>query len=217
MRPDPFAAPKRFGRDSVEFTRSLAFIDATFAIAATLLVVSLNPAEADWRDWSTFAADEWPSLLSFAISFTVIAVYWWANHRLVSVLDRLSPRFVGWTLAMLGFVALLPFTTEGLGEYGHDADGTVATVLYAINATLVSILSGWLVMVADREHLFGVQPTGREVRARLIDLADVPAVFLASIPIAVFVGPNWGRSAWALLFIAGPLSGRAAARYARRT
>ena len=213
---DPFRPPKRFGRDQAEFGRSLAFIDATFAIAATLLVVTLNPADADWASWSKFLGDEWPSLLSFAVSFLVISVYWWANHRLVAVLDTLSSRFVGVALAMLAFVALLPFTTEGLGEYQDGGDGTVATVCYAVNVALVSILSTALVVVAARERLFRVQPTDRELRAQLVDLADTPLVFLLSIPVALFVGPNWGRATWGLLFVTGPLAGRWADRYAGR-
>ncbi|UDY36883.1 TMEM175 family protein [Dermatobacter hominis] len=215
-RPDPFRPPKRFDRDQVEFGRSLAFIDATFAIAATLLVVTLNPSDADWASWSRFLGDEWPSLLSFALSFLVISVYWWANHRLVAVLDTLSSRFVGCAVAMLAFVALLPFTTEGLGEYQDGGDGTVATVCYAGNVALVSILSTVLVVVSFREHLYRVQPTERELRAQLIDLADTPLVFLLSIPVTVLISPNWGRATWALLFVTGPLTGRWSARYAGR-
>jgi uncharacterized membrane protein len=215
-RPDPFRPPRRFGRDEVEFGRSLAFIDATFAIAATLLVVTLNPTEVDWSSWRGFFGEEWPSLLGFALSFVVITVYWWSNHRLVAVLDELSPRFVGCTLTMLAFVALLPFTTDGLGEYEHGADGSVATIAYAVNVSLVSVLSSLLVVVADRERLFRHQPTRAEVRARLLDLADTPVVFLLSIPVTVLVGPNWGRATWAVLFVTGPITAKWSARLAGR-
>ena len=213
---NPFSPPKRFGRGQVEFGRTLAIIDATFAIAATLLVVTLNPGDADWASWSSFVGDEWPSLLSFAVSFLVISVYWWSNHRLVAMLDTLSSRFVGVALGMLAFVALLPFTTEGLGEFQDGGDGSVATVVYAVNVALVSILSTALVVVAHRERLFRIQPTDRDLRAELIDLADTPLVFLASIPVTVLIGTNWGRATWALLFVTGPITGRWSARYAGR-
>lgn len=215
-RPNPFEPSKRFGRDEVEFGRALAFFDATFAIAATLLVVSLNPSDLDWRSWSTLFTKEWPSLLSFGISFAVIAAYWWANHRLVSVLDQISTRFVMWALVLLGFVALVPFTTEGLGQYGHHADGTVATVLYSLNVAIVSILSTFLVVVAWRERLYRVQPTARELRAQLIALCDTPLVFLLSIPVAVLISPNWGRATWALLAVTGWATHQLAERVAGR-
>lgn len=214
---NPFEPPRRFGRDSVEFGRAVAFIDATFSIAATLLVVSLNSADADWHDWSAFLSGEWPSLLCFAISFAVITGYWWSNHRLVATLDTLSARYVGCALTMLGFVALIPFTTDGLSNFKDDSNGTVATVMYAANVAIVSVLSGLLVLQAYRHRLFRHQPTQRELRARLIDMADTPLVFLLSIPVALLLGASWGRWAWALLFFTGPLSHRLSDRYAGRT
>lgn len=214
--PDPFDPPRRYGRDSIEFGRALAFIDATFSIAATLLVVTLNPADADWHDWSAFLSNEWPSLVCFAISFTVITSYWWINHRLVATMDTLNARFVACTLTMLGFIALIPFTTDGLSDFADGSNGVVATVLYAANVAVVSVLAGLLVVVAYRERLFRHQPSKRDLRARLIDMADTPFVFLASIPVAMLLGPSWGRASWALLFFSGPLSHRLSDRYASR-
>ena len=62
----------------------------------------------------------------------------------------------------------------------------------------------------------GQQPTRRELEARLIDMADTPLVFLLSIPVTMFLGASWGRWAWALLFVTGPLSHRLSDRYAGR-
>ncbi len=213
---NPFEPPGRYGRDSVEFGRALAFFDATYSIAATLLVVTLNPTDADWHDWSAFVTNEWSSLVCFAISFVVITSYWWINHRLVATMDSLNARFVACAMTMLGFVALIPFTTEGLSDFADDSKGTVATIVYAANVTVVSVLAGLLVVVAYRERLFRHQPSRRELTARLLDMADTPFIFLASIPVTVLLGPSWGRTSWALLFFTGPLSHRLSDRYAGR-
>ena len=44
----------RYERESVEFARTFAFLDAVYAIALTLLVVNIDPPEASaWRSLST--------------------------------------------------------------------------------------------------------------------------------------------------------------------
>ncbi len=211
---NPLHAPKRFGRDSVEFGRTAGFFDATFAIAATLLVVTLAPEAANWSDWSKFIEAEWSSLLSFVISFVVICAYWWANHRLVATLDTMSTRFVGFGLVMLGFVVLLPFTTGGLGDVDNTSSGEVAAVGYALNVALVSLSTMVLAVVADREGLYRRAPTRDQLRGKLIGQIDTPVVFLLSIPVTLLISPAWGRYSWLLLAVTGGIVGRLGHRIA---
>lgn len=214
---NPLHAPTRFGRDTVEFGRTAGFFDATFSIAATLLVVTLAPEAADWSDWSRFLEAQWPSLLSFVISFVVICAFWWANHRLVATLDTMSSKFVGAALVMLGFVVLLPFTTGGLGDVDDRTSGEVAAVGYALNVAMVSLTTMLLVVVAAREGLYRSAPTAAQVRGKLIGLVDTPIVFLVSIPVTLLFGPVWGRYSWLLLAVTGGVVGRIGRRVAGDT
>jgi uncharacterized membrane protein len=211
---NPLDAPTRFDRDSVEFARTASFFDATFSIAATLLVVTLSSETVDWSDWTKFLEAEWPSLLSFAISFVVICVFWWANHRLVATLQAMSARFVAAGLMLLGFVVLLPFTTGGLGDVDSRSSGEVAAVGYALNVALVSLASMLLLVVAAREGLYRTAPTAAQLRGKLIGLVDTPLVFLLSIPITLLFGPSWGRYSWLLLAVTGRVVGRLGRRVA---
>ena len=211
---NPLRAPERFDSDTVEFGRTASFFDATFSIAATLLVVTLSSDTVDWSDWTKFLEAEWSSLLAFAVSFVVICAYWWANHRLVATLEMMSSRFVGAGLLMLGFVVLLPFTTGGLGDVDDRSSGEAAAIGYALNVAMVSLTSMLLLVVAAREGLFRTAPTPAQVRGKLIGLADTPVVFLVSIPITVLFGPMWGQSSWLLLGATGGLVGRIGHRVA---
>jgi len=212
--PDPTVATRRYGRDDVEFGRSLAYVDATFAIATTLLVTTLDPGPKGWTNWTEFSSTEWLPLLAFALSFVVISAFWWANHQLVARLDELSARFVIGSIVLLGFIALVPFTTEGLGEYSGQG-GQVATVCYAINIACVSIAAGALVVIAYVDRLHRVPMTPRQFRAKVLDMVDTPLVFLLSVPVAIFVSPGWARASWGLLFFTGVLTGRLSQRMAR--
>src|ERR671939_206347 len=66
--------------------RLLALADGVFAIALTLLAVELTlpEAAADFHEEALLSAllEAWPKLLSYVISFTMIAVFWQAHHRL---------------------------------------------------------------------------------------------------------------------------------------
>jgi hypothetical protein len=52
------ATRSRFGREDVEFSRAIGFVDATFAIAATLL--GLSPVAGRWANRRIAAADGTP-------------------------------------------------------------------------------------------------------------------------------------------------------------
>jgi uncharacterized membrane protein len=214
--PLPTESPRRYGRDDVEFGRSLAYVDATFAIATTLLVTTLDPGTKGWSDWAEFGRTEWAPLLAFALSFTVISAYWWGNHQLVARLDTLSARFVIGSIVLLAFIALVPFTTEGLGEYDGSA-GEVSTVCYALNIAAVSVAAIALMVIAYLDGLHRVPMTAHQFRAKLVDSVDTPLVFLLSIPVAIFATPGWGRAFWALLFVTGMTTGRISQSMLRRS
>ena len=63
-----------------------------------------------------------PELFTYALSFFVVGMYWMAHHRTFRLLVRVNRTLLWINLAVLGFVALLPFPTEILGKYGDDHD-----------------------------------------------------------------------------------------------
>jgi uncharacterized membrane protein len=141
----------------------------------------------------------------------VIVWFWWTNHRFVATLDSLSPHFVAMSIVMLGFIVLLPFTTEALGTLQGHAD-EVATVVYAVNVALASLISIAMYFVALHDGLFRRTMSRDLVVTRVVDLIDTPTVFLLSVPIAIFWSPNAAHYFWLLLIPTGLLT----ARWARR-
>src|SRR3954452_17802320 len=75
----------RYQRDDQEFGRAIGFFDATYALALTLLVTTLDitdPSSA-WEGLRALWNAVGPQFLAFGISFAVIALYWLAPHRLL--------------------------------------------------------------------------------------------------------------------------------------
>lgn len=208
---------RRYERESVEFARTFAFLDAIYAIALTLLVVNIDPpAAAEWASLATLADSGlgW-QLLGFGISFAVIAVFWRANHRIVGGFSAITPATITANLVAIAFVVLIPFSTQGISD-AETADQPLAVSIYAVNISVAVLAQVVVFLMARRDGVLRNPMPRRADTVKLIDTLTTPAVFLASIPVAYLFGADWARYTWAALIVIGPISGRWAARRIER-
>lgn len=190
-----------------EFSRIVAFSDGVFSIAITLLVLTLEiPAG---QDLGQELRDRGAEFFAYFLSFAVLARFWLAHHRFYGAVARFDGRLISINLFYLAFVALLPFTTEMLGNYGDDSLGVA---IYAANLTIVS-----LSFVAQIRHVYSaglVREDALEFRQRWAGPANfsVAIVFGLSIPVA-FISPTVATIMWLSMFFVGRiLSDRLAGR-----
>lgn len=217
MGTEPATAERHYARDTLEFARAFTFFDAVYAFALTLLVVNIDPPEAaDWTSPSALLGSglEW-QLLGFAISFSVIAVFWRVNHRIVAGFRALSPGTITANLVAIAFVVLIPFSTQGVSDV-DTADAPLAVAVYALDISCAVLAQAALFYVARHDGVLAHPLPRRADRAKLLDTLTIPAIFLASIPIAYAWGADAGRWTWALLIVVGPISGRLTSRRVAR-
>jgi uncharacterized membrane protein len=181
----PKGVAKRYDRGSEEFSRMLALSDGVFAIAMTLLVVGIAlPSisdEGSASDLLDALNDLSPSVISFFISFAVIARYWAAHQQQFSMLARMDRGFVELNLVYLAFIALLPFPTDLLGNYFENP---IAIVTYATNAAIVSGMEVVLFGKAQRDGLLTEQLPEDVYRWGMTASFTPVLFFLLSIPVA---------------------------------
>jgi TMEM175 potassium channel family protein len=188
---------RRREENEVEFSRIVAFSDGVFAIAITLLVLTLNvPEHIPGDDLNHALWEQRQDIVAYAISFAVIGRFWIVHHRFFSDVVGFDNRLLSLNLLYLAWIVLIPFSTEVLGDHAGD---TAAVVLYAVN--LVGVIAVGLLMNLDarRAGLARIDP--REVREAHRRALAVAAVFLASIPLA-FVVPDLAPVMWLALFLA---------------
>lgn len=192
------------GTDRIAF-----FSDAVFAIALTLLVLDIRVPEdlADGELWPALVELS-PQFLAYVITFAVLGINWISHHRKFRVIRRFDSGLIWLNLAFLMFVALAPFPTSVLAEYG-DAP---AVVLYAGEVAMLSILQACLWGYAARRRLLADDVDAGLVRYVLANILVTPAVFVLTIPVAVFVDPTVAMFSWVLLWPVGAVVGRIAAR-----
>lgn len=177
-------------RETVEFARIVAFTDGVFAIAITLLVLSIEvPSDLSSARLHDFLLDSWRQLFAYFLSFAVIGRFWIAHHQYFALLHDFDRRLLVLNLAYLSLIVLIPFPTSLLGDYGDQTD---AVVLYAAVIGTTSLLS-WLLI----RHALRGGHTHAEARAVAAAWGTlVPTmVFYASIPVALF-SPLAGQLMW---------------------
>ena len=179
-------------RESIEFARIVAFTDGVFAIAITLLVLSLEvPAELSAADLHEYLLDSWAQLFAYFLSFAVIGRFWITHHRMFSLVRSFDPRLMVLNLVSLSLVVLIPFPTELLGEYGSEVD---AVVLYAFVVGATALLN-WVLLRSARGRGH-VRPDARAAASDLLSGSlQVAIVFFVSIPVAL-VNPLIGQLTW---------------------
>jgi uncharacterized membrane protein len=189
---------RTYSRDSVEFARVLAFSDGLFAIAMTLLIVSVTvPHIADEdsiHDLADALNDLSPAFVSFFISFAVIGRYWLAHHQFISLLDAMDQAFIGLNLVYLAFIAFLPFPTALLGEYFSNP---LSVVIYAVAVGIVSGMEVVLFRHAYRRDLLRRKPPPEVYRFGVIASLSPLFFFAISIPVA-FASTTLAVAIWFL-------------------
>jgi uncharacterized membrane protein len=191
----------RYDREDEEFGRAVGFIDATYALALTLLVTSLevDDVPSSWSSIDALYDAVGEQFLTFLIAFAVIAGYWLEHHRMVSSFSAIDYPVVVANLFLVCAIVLLPFSTRSVGDPSDVDQLALPTVVLALNVTACSVLHAVVYALAVRRDLVGDKPTALELRGYLT-LTLLPAVvFALSIPIAYGASPTAARFSWLAL------------------
>lgn len=189
-----------------QFERVVFFSDAVFAIAITLLVLSLKaPVGAHGEPRLDKVV---PDVLGFLLSFYVIGIFWQGHHTLFALLEREDRALRRANLVFLSTIVFLPFPTSVLSEFPNS---TTTISFYAASAAAVGLSQVALILTARRPRIMrpemlalGVgRLVSRPLAASLVFLASIPFAALDSrraplfwiliIPVRSFIGYAWDR------------------------
>ena len=161
-----------------------AFSDGVFAIAITLLVLTIAQP-ADYHHLARQLADRWPSLAAYVVSFIVIGIMWLNHHSIFGHFGRVDRGLVYLNLLLLLTVVFIPYPTGVFGEALRRGEGArVAAVVYSATMTLnaYSWAALWLYASARRRLLAESFP---EEARRTATLLFVVGTFAYTISIGV--------------------------------
>jgi uncharacterized membrane protein len=199
MANDPVPAGPRDDLPSAE--RLLALSDGVVAIAITLLVLQLNvpsPAKLTNPDSASELATQLSKgadqLISYVISFYVIAQFWLVHHRVFRRITGQQEGLAWWNFAFLFTITVMPFTSELLGKYSANP---LAVDIFAVNL-LAASLATQLTLVYGRRRRLVAAETERETQAAQLRSAASVLVIVLSIGIS-WVNTDAAKYCWLLL------------------
>jgi uncharacterized membrane protein len=185
--------PKQRAPIRMPRSRTEAFSDGVFAIAATLLVVEVHVPDVHQPGLAGTLAhalrEEWPSYAAYAVSFAVIGIMWVNHHATFDRVARVDRALLFLNLLLLGVVAFIPFPTAVLAtylRYGVDADSRTAAVFYSLVmlAAAFAFVLCWSYLGRHQDLLReDVEPHAARVALRRSWVGV--AVYVVTIPVAL--------------------------------
>ena len=119
--------------ESVTKERLAAFSDGIFAVIITIMVLQLRlPEHATFGD----LFDEWPTALSYVVSYVLIVIMWINHHFLWSFAKQSTPRLILWNFLHMLCASLVPFATAWVAA---ERIAAVPVFVYAGVIVLVNL------------------------------------------------------------------------------
>ncbi|HEY6278421.1 MAG TPA: TMEM175 family protein [Streptosporangiaceae bacterium] len=197
MRRPPPAADRE-----MESGRAEAFSDGVFAIAITLLILSLRlPGPRPGCTTLTCQLlQAWPQYFAYVVSFLTIGIMWMNHHTIFGHVTRVDRPLLVLNLLLLMGVVAIPFPTALVAEHLRDSGGTAATVTYGL--VMIAISAGfagiWVYVVTHTAALGAAVPEGA-LRQSVPGFVLGGAVYVGGTLIAAFLSAIAGLVIFGLL------------------
>ena len=183
----------------VEAGRVLAFSDAIFAIAITLLTLNLEvPPGLRGPDFTSALHQVLPAFGAYVLSFVILGQLWLAHHRIFGVIARVDYTVLVRNLVFLGLIAIMPFPVRLLSDYTKRP---LAVAIYAVAFICAMQLQRliWLDVTRPEHRELLREPVPDEVRAGFGRvLLGLLVVFGAAVPVGMFA-PKYASLVWAVI------------------
>jgi uncharacterized membrane protein len=174
--------------------RLTAFSDGVIAIIITIMVLELKvPHGADWAALAGMA----PNLLSYAMSFVYLAIYWNNHHHLLHTVTRVDGLILWANSNLLFWLSLVPAVTAWMGE---NFLSSVPTAVYGAVLLLPAIayylLQKAIIHKQGRESVLATA-LGSDIKGKIspvLYIAGIAAAFVVpwlSVALYVLVAVMW--------------------------
>lgn len=192
-----------------------ALVDGIFAVAMTLLVIELRiPEQAHHAGEDVLRGallDLLPHMVSWLISFFVLANFWIANHRLYSFVRHVDQTLLWLTILGLSGASLLPFASAVNNQFASLTGQCVYSGVMVLLG-LATLLQARYIYRHPELCAHPLTPAG--YAAVLARGAGLLVIAVAAIPLSVVV-PGMANLVFLLMLGLRPLGAWIERRYRR--
>jgi uncharacterized membrane protein len=165
-----------------------AFTDGVIAIIITIMVLEIKVPSGPGL--SALAASV-PILLTYALSFANVGIFWNNHHHMLHVTERINGTVLWANLFLLFWMSLIPFVIRWIDETHFAATPTAA---YGVVLAMSAIAYVWLqrsIIAVDGPHSKLARAIGRDLKRKISLLLYIVGIALAFVrpwlAIAVYV------------------------------
>jgi uncharacterized membrane protein len=188
--------------------RVAALTDGVYAIAMTLLAISLDEP-LPHGDISSISDQLLiglvPQIVHYFISFLLLAVFWWSHHERFHAMRSIDRPLIWMNIASLAFVALVPFSTDLVGD---DPANLHVAVIFEVNLLLIGLLSWWQWRhLSVRSAHVGEHVDAIDISREMGQALIIPILSVLAIAVGI-IGFPYGTFLYFLLPVAWLVSAR---------
>lgn len=164
-----------------------AFTDGVMAIIITIMVFDLrlpdfgkqlSPQDLYWAIVKLL-----PKLLSFAMSFLMVAIFWVNHHNFFHNLKHTDRSLLWYNIHMLFWLSLMPLPTAFIGNY---PDSWLALMLFGGIMTMASTTFTLMIRYAMYRGQLMKDSISADIRRRLLRRSVIgPVLYCLSVPMAL--------------------------------
>lgn len=182
--------------NSVSKDRMGAFSDGVIAVAATVLVLNLSVSAETSLSWEM--ANHWLRvIISWLVSFALIALVWLENHTLLRHARELSMPLAILTMLQLAAVSLIPFVSDLVIDFPFNLAVSLAFSAVMLANGLIGIWMGYV--LARSSHLHTFEHSGAFLRKRARSQVAICLIVAATaVGTALLHTPFIGAILWGL-------------------
>ena len=170
-----------------------ALTDGIFAFAMTLLVTTLDFPKPGSAALPPLTPHEvivayFPGFFTYFLAFIILAGFWVGHHALFHHIHSIDRTLLWTNILSLFFVALVPFSTDVVGDY---PDEPLAAVIFEVNLLAIGVCLFLIWNYATKERRF-VERDLDESTVRVHARRTLIVPFVSAIGIALaLLGSTW--------------------------
>ena len=175
-------------------------VDGIFAIAMTLLVLSLNVPHLPYPTTDTAVLNSLEAMgqqfFIYFISFLLLASFWRVNHAQFYFIKKTDQTLLWINIIWLSLIALLPFSTNLIGSYGYLK---VPLIFFDLNLFFIGLLFNLNWYYADKKKLIDENTDPEMIKFQEKYNFALPLIALIAIGLT-FISPELSSLVYFALF-----------------
>jgi uncharacterized membrane protein len=174
-------------------------IDGIFAIAMTLLVLSLNVPQMAYPVTNAVMLQGLTGIFAqfymYALSFILLAIFWRINHSQFYLIEKFDNTLLWINFLWLLFIVLVPFSANLLSDYGYNQ---IAAIFFHLNLFFIGVFLYINWNYAARKNFIDKKLDGDTIKYYKRVNLIFPIVALFAIALT-FISPGWSSLAYFLI------------------